>query len=268
LAAAIEQAEEGPSPAPRRVYRHPQWDEHGIWLPPLWKTSSASDRLAEAVQWERDTLWPKYNLPEGIAIAEVQGTMMLHIYEVYLAAAEKKKQPPWDAVGAEYVILPGDQVLPGGERVDVAVADVSLWRNPRPRPRAWILHNIDENVAGPGRRLRESAIPGESCSLVYYDPLCVEIDATLTQPGLVVLREQFYPGWRLEVTTAGEPAELAPILQTNRVMRGAWLPAGEHHLVYRYRPARFFWGAAVSGLGWIGLIACGAFWWFRGRRRR
>jgi len=266
LAAAIEQAEQRSSPAPRRVYRHPQWDDHGIWLPPLWKTSSSPDRLAGAVQWERDTLWPKYNLPEGIAIAEVQGTMMLHIYEVYLAAAEKKKQPPWDAVGAEYVILPGDQVLPGAERVDVDVADVSLWRNPRPRGRAWILHNVDENAAGPGRRLRESAIPGESCNLVYYDPLRVEIDATLIQPGLVVLREQFYPGWHLEVATAGEPAEPVPILQTNRVMRGAWLAAGEHHLVYRYRPVRFFWGAAASGLGWIGLTIWGAAWWFRGRR--
>jgi uncharacterized membrane protein YfhO len=101
---------------------------------------------------------------------------------------------------------------------------------------------------------------------VYYDPLRVEIDATLAQPGLVVLREQFYPGWRLEVATAGEPAESAPILQTNRVMRGVWLPEGEHHLVYRYRPARFFCGAALSGLGWLGLTIWGAVWWLRGRR--
>jgi hypothetical protein len=113
----------------------------------------------------------------------------------------------------------------------------------------------------------EGTSAAESCRVVHYDPLRVEIEAELTRPGLVVLADQFYPGWRLSVATAGGPDRQVPILRTNRVMRGAWLPAGRHRLVYRYRPASFLWGAAISGIGWIGLataVLVGRY----GRRRR
>ncbi len=48
-----------------------------------------------------------------------------------------------------------------------------------------------------------------------------------------------------------------PILRTNRVMRAAWLPAGRHRLIYRYRAGSFFWGAAISVLGGTALGALG-----------
>jgi hypothetical protein len=86
----------------------------------------------------------------------------------------------------------------------------------------------------------------------------VEIEAKLTTPGLVVLADQFYPGWTLEVSSPGGPPQEAPILRTNRVMRGAWLPAGEHRLVYRYRPASFRWGAGISGAAWLVLAGIAA----------
>ena len=88
---------------------------------------------------------------------------------------------------------------------------------------------------------------GEACRIAHFDPSRVEIEATLVEPGLVVLREQFYPGWRLEVQTAGEPPRSVPIERFDRVFRGVRLPAGEHRLIYTYRPASFLWGAVLSG---------------------
>ncbi len=208
---------------PYRVFRH------SIWLPPAWKQSGSPARLAEAMRWDRDTLWPKYNLADRIALVEVHGTMMLHDY-----------RPLHHFLLAEYVILPGDKVLQGGQRIEVAVEDVSLWYNPQHLPRAWI-----------NRRLCPRT---ESCRVVSCDLLRVEIEAELIRPGMVVLCDQFYPGWKLEVETAGRSARPVPILRTNRVMRGAWLPAGKHRLVYYYRPASFFWGTAISSLGWLGLL--------------
>jgi hypothetical protein len=46
-----------------------------------------------------------------------------------------------------------------------------------------------------------------------------------------------------------------PILRTNRVMRGALLPAGTHRLVYRYRPESVIYGGAISGLALVALLA-------------
>jgi len=105
----------------------------------------------------------------------------------------------------------------------------------------------------PGAETAPSSGGEESCLISRYDPLRVEIRARLSRPGLVVLFDQFYPGWRLDVETAGRRSRRVPILRTNRVMRGAWLPAGDHRLIYRFRPASFKIGAAVSAFAWMAL---------------
>ena len=266
-AAAIEHAEKGERVFPCRVYRHPPW------TPPAWQAASSATRLAEAVEWDRDTLWPKYNLPPRIALADVPGAMMLRDYEQYLAAAGEPHQAS-RAVGAEYVVLPGNQTLPGGERMELAAADASLWRDPRPTPRVWITRTATALTLTLSQRERELDVItlsqrerglDEWCRVSYYNPLRVEIEATLNRPGMVVLADQFYPGWQLEVETKGGGKRPLPIVRANQVMRGAWLPAGEHRLVYRYRPASFFWGALLSVVGWMGLAAWGAVWSIRGK---
>ena len=100
----------------------------------------------------------------------------------------------------------------------------------------------------------------ETCRVVDVNPQRVEVEAELTRPGLVVLGDQCYPGWQLEVCTAGQAGRSAKVLQTDRVLRGVWLPPGRHRLIYTYRPASFYAGAAISLLAWLALgvaIFCG-----------
>jgi uncharacterized membrane protein YfhO len=106
------------------------------------------------------------------------------------------------------------------------------------------------------------------CRVVHYDPLRVEIEAELTEPGLVVLADQFYPGWQLDVQTAGQRTRRVPIVRAGGVLRGAWLEAGRHRLVYRYRPASFLWGAALSVIGWLVLGVLVIVHCWRGSRGR
>lgn len=77
------------------------------------------------------------------------------------------------------------------------------------------------------------------------------------RPGLLVLADRFYPGWKAYVETQDETGEVraweAPILRTNRVLRGVWLPEGQHKVTFRYEPWSFFVGAWLSGLAWAGL---------------
>ena len=89
----------------------------------------------------------------------------------------------------------------------------------------------------------------ESVVVVKYEPQRVELSASLDRPGLVILADTYYPGWRL--TIDGKPA---PIFRANRMMRGAAVPAGEHTLVYTYEPASFRIGAIVSPAGAIVLL--------------
>lgn len=290
---------------PYRVFRQLRRQRPDqVWMPPSWALSGSPRRLSEAMQWERDTLWPKYNLGDRIPLVEVYGAMMPYDYQVFLSVTKTVPDP---LSLAKYVILPGDEVLWPGDAIEAGVQDASLWHNPRHLRRAWIVHQIEElpplesNDSGPVWRRTEEvlrplhrppdlrkvavvesgdgarpALPpgadtlaapkagevppdrGESCRLLHYDPLRVEIEAELDRPGLVVLCDQFYPGWKLEVETAGQPPRSTRILRTNRVMRGAWLPKGRHRLTYRYRPASFTWSAIISGLAWAGLVGWAA----------
>ncbi|MDY0165710.1 MAG: hypothetical protein RBS80_04155 [Thermoguttaceae bacterium] len=224
-----------------RIWRHP------IWLPDAWRQSSSPDRLAEAMRFDRDTLWPNYNFELRIAVAEVHGTMMLRDYAEFLAArrtgGSKKRLTVLDL--ASHAVLPPGTTPPGQWQTVDRVPGAVMRRNNRPSPRAWI--------ANPDSAGRPRNIDGESCRIVVYDPQRVELEATLREPGLVVLAEQYYPGWRLEVRRAGEGGRTVPIRRANGVMRAAELPAGEHHLTFRFRPQIVYLGAAISAAGWLAL---------------
>jgi hypothetical protein len=97
----------------------------------------------------------------------------------------------------------------------------------------------------PASRALNPAAAKETCELVYSDPLRVEIAAHLASTGLVILSDTYFPGWELTVETDGT-SQAAPIWRTNRLMRGAVLPAGDHRLVYRYRPRSLIYGGAIS----------------------
>jgi hypothetical protein len=293
---------------PFRVFRDPDW------LPQTWQSSRSPQRLAEALAWDRATLWPNHNLPAAIALAEVYGTMIPLDYRTLLWAAGDAElarkhtaapsepglklpegRPALDLLGAKYLILPGADSLADTVRLPLpldaagaALDDVSFFYNPRHFARAWIVHQVttlpplaDADLDAVRRRTeevllrdgrprdfrREAVVEAcgvwgaggganvhpisESCRITHYQPQRVMIDVRLARPGLVVLCDQYYPGWRLTVETEGQPPRETPIVRTNRVMRGVWLSAGAHRLTYAYRPATFYYGAILSGLGWL-----------------
>ena len=102
---------------PTRVYRH------SIWMPPEWKERGSPGRLTDAVRWDRDTLWPKHNLPQRISMAEVHGTMMPYDYQAFLwhvrrRATSREGRITLDpdglgAVNVRYAILHGSSVPRG-----------------------------------------------------------------------------------------------------------------------------------------------------------
>jgi len=71
-------------------------------------------------------------------------------------------------------------------------------------------------------------------------------------PGLLVVSEVAHPGWRAHVD--GVEAE---IYATNGVLRGVYLPEGDHRVEMTYRPAAVFWGLGLSLASLGGLAAVG-----------
>jgi hypothetical protein len=96
--------------------------------------------------------------------------------------------------------------------------------------------------------------------IVEYTNRHVAIQAYLSDTGILVLADSFYPGWRAYVD--GIEKE---ILRANFFFRGVFLPAGEHTVVFRYEPRSFVIGCVISLLTLAVLLAV-TVWRYLARR--
>lgn len=122
-----------------------------------------------------------------------------------------------------------------------------------------------EAVAGWGLASQGDEPGGRGAAeVVSYAPERVVIRARAERPGLLVLKDAYYPGWKAEVN--GAPVE---IVATNALFRGVPVPAGESETVFSYEPATWRNGLRLSlagGILWL-LLAWWTFGSLRARRR-
>lgn len=80
--------------------------------------------------------------------------------------------------------------------------------------------------------------------IVGWRPDRVEIEVDTPAPSIVTLHDLWYPGWEVEVDGVRKP-----LLRTDVLFRGTETPAGQHKIVFTYRPLSFenLW-SIVSGL--------------------
>jgi len=110
--------------------------------------------------------------------------------------------------------------------------EVLLDREPDPRPvpggkRSFVIARIAEDL-----------------------PERVAADINSGAAGILVLADLDYPGWKASVD--GRPA---PILSADGYLRAVALPAGSHHVIFRYRPVSLYAGAVLSLLALGTLLA-------------
>ena len=90
----------------------------------------------------------------------------------------------------------------------------------------------------------------------------VEINAQLSEPGILVLTDAFYPGW-----TARVDGKEQKILRANHLFRGVELPAGNHNVEFIYEPHSFKIGLVITAFT-IALLVIVPFVDWCGRRTR
>jgi Bacterial membrane protein YfhO len=89
--------------------------------------------------------------------------------------------------------------------------------------------------------LPADAAPSRDVQITHRTNCRVSLRAKLTHPGLLVLSEGYYPGWRAAVDGLE-----APVIRVNVMMRGLALPAGEHEVEFRFRSRSIAAGAVLS----------------------
>ena len=97
--------------------------------------------------------------------------------------------------------------------------------------------------AGPLPASRDSAPTPATITQEGHDLVVVDVPEK-PSPGVLVLADTWYPGWRASVN--GEPADVFPV---DGMFRGVVLPdEGPHRVVFRYAPRSLQAGLGLSGL--------------------
>ena len=174
-------------------------------------------------------------------------------------------------MSVSYVTAPKDVERPGLAPVQLprTPTDAFVYRVDRAAPRAFVagavVHKATKAQVLDHLRTSPDAVsevavvepsshtlPDSTGSFVHltrYLPARVELRAELTAPGLVVLTDTFFPGWRAFVDRTP-----TPIVRANYFARGVFVDAGEHQIVFQYAPSSFRVGAAVTILTLTGLL--------------
>ena len=94
-----------------------------------------------------------------------------------------------------------------------------------------------------------------------YKPAEMSLAAETTANALLVVGEKYYKGWQAAVN--GKPADIVPV---NHILRGVYLPPGNHTVAFRFDPLPFRIGTWLT-LGSFAVFALVAAreWLFRRR---
>jgi len=152
---------------------------------------------------------------------------------------------------AQHVLFPGGQPRDLAETAVVEVSSEHLEAAVR-----IAQDNAPQEPVGPAWSPPSDAHP--QVADLRIDTVHISVD--LKEPGLLVLADYYDDGWRAWVRSAplshegaGDDSTLfsPPILRTNRVCRGVYLPAGRHTVVFQYRPPLKRWAVPLSGCAWL-----------------
>jgi hypothetical protein len=162
---------------------------------------------------------------------------------------------------------------PGWEKIGEP-AGATFWERADAGPRTFIVHDVIgvesddaalEVMAQPELDFTQTAVveivEGANCGvesaesgsstaqIVSYEPEKVVISADASARGWLVLNDLYYPGW--QVTVDGQSEIIQP---TDYALRGVCVPAGEHEIVFEFKPQILTigaWISAVAGVVWI-----------------
>ncbi len=235
--------------------------------------------------------WTRIALGESLQVERVEivnttEAVPLAVWKASLHdAARGQSQPLTRAQRSLYTGLDANRWAVAYDADDVLVLE-----NKRALPRAWLVAEAEavdgeealRRISGEGGESarefdpRRTALlevapaelpalpggelaPGGAAHVAAYEPNRLVIDTRAAQATVLVLGEINYPGW--EATVDGVAAR---IHSTNYLLRGVFLPAGEHRVEMRYRAPAARNGALVSALS---LLALGALLFYSSKKQ-
>jgi hypothetical protein len=178
---------------------------------------------------------------------------------------------------------PGPRALSGFDdwKLRGKFGNVYVYENPAPFPRAFLTHAVElvaeaqvlgrlsapsfdprsaALISSPLPAPFDAAISGargyrsDRAKLTRHEPDQVELEVSTTNAALLVLSDNWHPGWSAEVDGIA-----APVARVNQFMRAVPVPPGTHEVRLRFFPSRLVPGMAIS-LGTFVLVVGFGLW--------
>ncbi|MGC9111349.1 MAG: YfhO family protein [candidate division WOR-3 bacterium] len=186
------------------------------------------------------------NLPEDVSRYDAQSQQVINQLKAYFS------QPQFEKVfsGVRYTIYQNRQTLPRA----FIVQDYQLVRD-----KEELFARLKQPDFNPGKTVLLYTDPGFTpavnpdtsarCSIISYDPNRIQIQAQLSQPGMLILSENYHPDWQVRVDN--RTTRLLPAYHT---LRAVVLEPGTHELEFTYLPRYFHLGTILTLLTTLALI--------------
>lgn len=176
-----------------------------------------------------------------------------------------------DALNVKYFLTlkENKKLTEHGFRPVLKDGSVTILENPHVLPRAYFVGNLIqvstekdliEKIEDPSfdprstaviisSNFEQSKLPLGQVEDIKYQPNTVSLNVKLKDPGFLVLSDAYDPGWQVKLND-----ENIKIHQVNGGVKGVFLSAGEHKLVFNYLPQSFVFGKRISLVSLIVLI--------------
>jgi hypothetical protein len=178
------------------------------------------------------------NLPEDVSRYDAQSQQVINQLKAYF------RQPQFEKVftGSRYAIYLNHQFLPRA----FIVQDFQVVKD-----KGQLLNRLHQPDFNPGKTALLYSDPGfipaalpdtaARCSIILYDPNLIKLHAQLTQPGILILSENFHPDWLVQID--GKPGKILP---ADHTLRGVVLEPGSHELIFTLRPRYYQLGMLLT----------------------
>jgi hypothetical protein len=97
-------------------------------------------------------------------------------------------------------------------------------------------------------------VDGSSVEITSYSDSRVVILARMEHPGLLILSDTYYPGWKAYVD-----GKEVPVYPTDLALRSVFVPAGEHEVKFVFSPDLFKLGSGIT-IASLALLVMYAAW--------
>ncbi len=173
-----------------------------------------------------------------------------------------------DLLNVRYILTSAKEQRPGAVYQDAAW---KVYESPSGYPRAWIVHETmvepsaeqaAKLLGTPGFDARRTALidvpvaleplgdsAQESARVASIAPNRMELEVDVQNRALMVLSENYYPGWRATIND-----QAAPIYRVDSALRGVIVPRGHSRVVLNYAPQSVYWGGLLTLTAFFGTL--------------